>query len=89
MAERGDELSQLLHARCVGRLVHSIDEWHFRADCTLRDRFVGEQHEILDQAMALQPDHPLDIRRLAALAQHYTGFRQIEIEAPAHAPCAA
>ncbi len=47
-----------------------------------RDDLVGEHHEVLDESMALQPFTPQDVDRVAALVEHHTRLRYLEVERP-------
>ena len=78
--DRGEELAQgldLLEARLV---VHPIDQRHVRALERLGRRHVGEDHELLDQPVGIEPrrrDHPIDG---AVGPEHDLALGEIEIE---------
>src|SRR5690606_13456787 len=79
--EGRDELPKLLDSVGVRRLVDAIDERHPGTRSVPGDRLVRQEHEVLDQAVTLQPQHALDVGRLALGVQDHPGFREVEIEA--------
>ena len=53
--ERRDELLELDHAHRIGRLVHAVERRHALAFEVRRHRLVGQQHELLDEAVRHVP----------------------------------
>jgi hypothetical protein len=49
-----------------------------------RDRFVRQQHELLDQPHAVEPHRFLDVDREALFVQLDDRLGQVEIEASSH-----
>ena len=85
VAERRDELLELLDLERVGLLVDAVERRHVVVVEVLRDRLVGDQHELLDQPMrdvALgrddRLDHPL-------VVEDDLGFLQVEVDRAAAA----
>ena len=78
--ERGEKFAQrldLLRARLV---VHAIDQRHARALQRLGRRHIGEDHELLDQPVRVEPrrgDHAID--RAVGLQQDLA-LGQVEVE---------
>ena len=69
----------------VRLLVHAVERRRGLLLQIRRDRLVGEEHELLDEAVrdvALQGDDRLD---LAALGHDHLGFVQVEVDRPAAA----
>src|SRR5690606_28943108 len=82
-SEAADELTQLLDARRVGWLVNAIRDRQLPPGRLASHRLVREQHEILDQAVRLEPQHALDIRRLAAFLERDARRGHVEVDAAA------
>ena len=69
--ERFMELFGLLRRR---RLVHTIESRQIARGQVSCDDFVGEDHEVLDQTVAVQSVAPLDIDRLALGVEEHLGL---------------
>ena len=82
IAERRDELRELLDALGIGLLVDAIQGGRARAGELLRHRLVGGQHEFLDGAHAVEACVGDDPRHLAELVEHELGLGQVEGERP-------
>ena len=78
--ERGEEFAQRFDLLRRGLVVHAIDQRHARALQRLGRRHVGEDHELLDQPVRVEPlRHDDAVDRAVGLEQDLA-LGQIEIE---------
>ena len=85
VAEAGDELLEALDLQQVRLLVHAIERRRRLLLEKRRDGFVGQEHELLDQAMRDVPLERDDRLDHAALVDDHFGLVQIEVDRPAPA----
>ncbi len=79
VAQCGQEIGQLLHPARIRRLVDPVNERRTRVRGPRRDRLVREEHEVLDEAVTLEPENPLNIGRLAGTVEDDPRLRKVEI----------
>jgi hypothetical protein len=88
VAERRDERLELPHLLRVGRLVHAVQRRHTVFHEVRGHRLVGQQHELLDEAVGDVALARHDVVDLTVLAQHDLRFRQVEVDGAAPPPAA-
>jgi hypothetical protein len=87
--EGAQELAEALDLGRVGRLVDAVDRGDAPAVQLLGDRHVGEEHELLDEAVRVEAKDALDVGGLAGGVEDDARLGEIEVEASALAPAGA
>jgi hypothetical protein len=82
-AEGGEELPELGELLLVGIVVHAVERGQVVAAGEAGDGLVGEEHEFLDELVALVVVDELDAVSVAGGVDEDFGLRHVEIEAAA------
>ena len=79
VARKVHERLQRVDAIRVGALVDAVEEGQLGVHGEARHGLIGQQHELLDQALGFAALRAEDLRRLVLLVQHELGLIHLEV----------